>query len=119
MSLSFLHPLGLTDTEIKLYEFLLKLGETPAHELIAESKLKRPTVYKALYSLEKKGLVTKRELLKKIHFRPSPPAELVEKAEEQYQSLDRVRKNLSSVMPELTSLYISSVERPIVEMYEG
>ena len=64
--LSFLENLGLTQTEITLYELLLKLGETPAGEVIRQSGMKRPTVYKALYTLEKKGLVRQKDVKKKI-----------------------------------------------------
>lgn len=119
MTLSFLQNLGLTKNELDLYELLLKLGETPAHTIIEQSKLKRPTVYKTLYSLEKKGLVAKREILKKIHFQPSSPSKLLSLTQNQYQNLDKTRKDLQSIMPTLSSLYVLSVEKPIVRMYEG
>src|SRR3989338_86381 len=119
MSLPFLETIGLTQKEAEIYELLLKTGEVPAHTIIKESKLKRATVYKVLYSLEKKGLVTKFEKNKIINFRPNPPAKLLEIAEGQYKTLDRARANLQILLPELTSSYIASVEKPIVTVYEG
>ena len=77
MSLPFLDTIGLSTTEANLYELLLKLGEVPVGVLIKESGMKRPTVYQALYSLEKHKLVTKRDIAKKIHFRPEPQTEHV------------------------------------------
>jgi HTH-type transcriptional regulator, sugar sensing transcriptional regulator len=119
MSLAFLQNLDLTKTEIKLYELLLSLGEVPVQNLIKESKLKRPTVYKALYSLEKKRLVTKRDVLKKINFQASPPAKLLELAENKYENLNRTKESLQALLPQLSSSYILSTEKPIVRMFEG
>lgn len=119
MSLSFLQNFGLTENEIELYELLLKLGEVPVQVILRETKLKRPTVYKSLYSLEKKGLITKQDIRKKIHFRPESPTKLLELAEKQYQDLDRARSHLQSALPMLGSEYIQSTEKPVVRIYEG
>jgi len=119
MSLPFLETIGLTQKEADLYELLLRLGEKPANEIIRESKLKRATVYKVLYSLEKKGLISQKDIKKKIHFRPEPPTALFSLAEKQYQSLERAKNDLNSYLPNLTSQYVLSVERPIIRIFEG
>jgi HTH-type transcriptional regulator, sugar sensing transcriptional regulator len=119
MSLTFLQNLDLTKTEISLYELLLKLGEVPVQALIKESSLKRPTVYKGLYSLEKKGLVVKSDILKKIHFQACPPAKLLELAQNKYENLSRTKEDLRALLPQLSSSYILSTEKPIVRMFEG
>jgi sugar-specific transcriptional regulator TrmB len=111
--------LGLSESELELYELLLKTGEVPIAQILNESKLKRPTLYKALYSLEKLGLVTQRDFQKKIHFKPEPPTKLYELVNSHYEKLERTRNDLGSIIPQLTSLYIQSVERPIVQIYEG
>lgn len=114
-----LHSLGLSSTETSLYDLLLKLGEVPAADIIRQSGMKRPTVYKALYSLEKKGLVQQKDLKKKIHFRPASPTLLLEQAESRYQEASQARNMLQSVMPSLLTTYTLSVERPVVRVYEG
>ncbi len=119
MSLQALQSLGLTSTESDLYELLLKLGETPVADIIQRSGLKRPTVYKALYSLEKKGLVKQQDIKKKLHFRPESPTLLLEQAESKYKEAEQARSVLQTVIPELLSSYTLSVERPVVEIYEG
>jgi len=119
MSLQALLSLGLTTTESTLYELLLKLGQVPAADVIYQSQLKRPTVYKALYSLVKKGLVEQKEVKKKIHFLPMTPTVLLEQAESKYQEISQARSILQTVMPTLLSDYSLSVERPIVQVYEG
>lgn len=117
--LTFLQNLGLSETESSLYELLLRLGEVPASDIIRETGLKRPTVYKALYSLEKKGLVSQQDIKKKIHFRPASPTLLMEQAESRYMEASQARNMLQIVMPNLLSSYTLSVERPVVQVYEG
>lgn len=119
LSLPFLQSFGLTENEISLYELLLKLGESPASTIISEAKLKRPTVYKTLYSLEKKGLVEQKKTKTKIHFSPLPPTVLSTLAESQYQELDRARENLQTALPTLLSQYTTAADKPIVRVYEG
>lgn len=119
MSLTFLENLGLTQKEAELYELLLKLGEIPANEVIKQSKFKRATAYKVLYSLEKKGLVEKKDIKKIIHFRPASPTELFNLAESQFLNLERAKNDLRAILPELNSTYVLSVERPIIRTYEG
>jgi len=72
-----------------------------------------------LYSLEKHKLVTKRDIAKKIHFRPEPPTELLALADKQTKELERARGDLRAIMPQLNSEYILSVERPVVTIFEG
>ena len=119
MSLSFLQNFGLTKNEIELYELLINLGEAPIQVILSETKLKRPTVYKSLYSLAKKNLVIKQDKKKKIHFRSESPTKLLEIAEKQYKELDRAKANLNSALPMLGSSYIQSTEKPVVRVYEG
>ncbi len=119
MSLPFAQSLGLSAHEGDLYELLLRLGEVPAADIIREAKLKRSTAYKILYTLEEKGLITKRDIKKKIHFRPVSPTKLLEHLEEQSKSIDNAKKQMHVVVPQLLSLYTLSVEKPVVQMYEG
>jgi sugar-specific transcriptional regulator TrmB len=119
MSLPFLQTIGLTEKEAELYELLLNIGEVPAQNIIKESGLKRATAYKVLYSLEKKGLVEKKDIEKIIHFRPLSPNNLLTLAETQYQSLDRARKDLQTFLPQLSSAFVLAVEKPVVSTFEG
>ena len=119
MSLSFLQTMGLTKNEIELYELLVKIGESPVSVITREISLKRPTIYKSLSTLEKKGLITKRDISKKIHFRPESPEKLLALADEQYKNLDRMRTNLQAILPMLGSEFILSTEKPVVKIYEG
>lgn len=119
MQIPFLDTLGLTKNEADLYELLLQLGEVPANQILSHVKLPRATAYKTLYSLQKKGLVTSQDIHKKIHFRPEPPQNLFNLAEGKYKELGRAQNALQSILPQLTSQYTLSVERPVVRIYEG
>lgn len=119
MPLTFLQTLGLSKNEANLYDLLLKLGEVPVHVIVKESRLKRPTVYKTLYNLAEKDLVSQREVNKILHFAPTPPTSLLGLAETQYSALDRAKKDLQAILPELSSAYTLSVEKPIIRMFEG
>jgi len=119
MSLSYLQKLGITPTEANLYEILLKLGEIPITRLVSESKIKRPTVYKAVETLEKKGLVKTADIKKKIHVRPESPSRLTELADKESESLKEARENLLASLPALSLHYTHSTDRPVVKTYEG
>lgn len=119
MSLTFLNNIGLNNTECDIYELLVKTGEVPVSKLIELSKLKRPTIYKALQTLEKKGLVLKRDIHKKIHISPESPAKLQQLADEKFEQIKQVRENLNSLIPGLALSYTNSTERPIVKIFEG
>lgn len=119
MELPFLEQFGLTKKESKIYSTLLKIGESPAAPIINETGYKRATVYKSLYSLEDKGLVSQSKTGKRTQFKPASPSQLTELAEAQMSSLERARADLQSVLPTLESEFILSVERPIVSTFEG
>lgn len=119
MSLNFLQTLGLAENEAKVYQILLKTGAAPASVVVHESKLKRPNVYKILSTLEQKGLVLTSTAEKVIRFIPESPTKLLELAEAKYQEMEQARADLRATLPQLSSAYITSVEKPVVTTYEG
>lgn len=119
MRYSFLSTFGLTEKEIALYELLLSHGKLSAGDIVKESKLKRPTVYQSLYVLQKKGLVTQFESGKKIHFKVEPPTKLLDLANNQLKNVQESHKELSSLISNLNSQYILSVEKPVIAVFEG
>ncbi len=119
MSLDFLETLGLTQKESRLYEILLSEGELPISSLITKTKYKRATVYKSLYALEAKGIVTRKTVHKKLHFRPESPIVLSQLSTQRLQEIEDARTDLATLMPTLTQQYITSVEKPIVTTVQG
>ncbi len=111
--------IGITDKEAVLYEALVNLGEQDAARLIKETGFKRPTVYKSLYSMAEKGLVTEVEKSGKAYFRPESPQQLLKIAESRYNELDRARSDISNLLPDLVSAFTLSTERPVVTTFQG
>lgn len=119
MGLSFLETIGLTKKESEIYELLLQEGELPVHIIVSKTKLKRGIVYKSLYGLEENGLVTKKDINKKIHFKPLSPALISTLAENQIRRIERAQKELRTLLPDMINQYITSVEKPVVTTYQG
>jgi sugar-specific transcriptional regulator TrmB len=70
--LLFLQQLGLTAIETKTYLCLLTLGQAKASTVAAKTGVIRPTVYRALDDLSKRGLVSK-TLATPAVYRPTDP----------------------------------------------
>lgn len=119
MSTQLLQNLGLSHQEAEIYLLLLKYGESPVQKIVKESKLKRTTVYAILNGLEQNGLVTKKDILKKIHFKPVSPSKLVDIVEQESQKVAQTKSNLNAMLPHMNSLFLTSVEQPVVRMFEG
>lgn len=119
MALPFLETIGLTKKESDIYELLLKEGELPIHTIITKTKLKRGIVYKSLYTLEEKGLATKRDINKKIHFKPESPTALGILADKEIKRIEKAQKDLRTFLPDLVDQYITSVQKPVITEYEG
>lgn len=119
MALPFLQTIGLSKKEADIYEILLATGEIAVGVLIKKSELKRATVYKILSTLEKKGLVIKKDVAKKIHVLPCSPNLLLSIAEKEFDRLERAKMDLQKMLPDLTDQYVLSVERPVVTEFMG
>ncbi|MDD4290583.1 MAG: helix-turn-helix domain-containing protein, partial [Patescibacteria group bacterium] len=78
-----LKELGFTPNEIRIYESLLKIGETPVGGIINDLKIHRQIVYNALDTLEKRSMVTKTMKNRVYHFKITDPEIIVENIQKQ------------------------------------
>lgn len=92
--LSDLKDLGFTPNEIKVYESLLKLGETPVGGIINDLKIHRQIAYNALDALEKRGMISKTMKNKVYHFKITDPEIIVENIQKQ----ELIAKRLSGLI---------------------
>jgi sugar-specific transcriptional regulator TrmB len=115
-----LEQLGLTDRESVVYLASLQSGPTTAAFLAKRTDIKRPTVYLAIESLTKKGLMSSIVQGKKTLYvaeNPKNLERLIKQAEMEVSQRSRLLEAMSS---ELLSLYNSTEEgKPIVRFYEG
>lgn len=119
MLLPFLTSFGLTPQEAEIYELLLQSGEASISEILPRLEIKRPTLYKTLYSLEAKGFVRHGDKNKKIHFQPMSPEEISDQAEIKLREAERAKKTLDTLLPSLIASYTISLKRPVVRVMEG
>ncbi len=116
---SLLQEIGLSAKEAKIYQILLKLGISPAKDIVLEAEMPRATVYEILDQLVNKGLVEKFEQNKKTHFRVKHPFALKNYLESEASKIKRAENKLESVLPDFISLYNLSQNRPGVQFFEG
>lgn len=114
-----LEELGLGDKEAAVYVALLSVDHASVLDVAKKTKIKRPTVYVALDSLEKKGLVSETQIGKKVHYQAEPPERLETYVERQKTALLEQQKRLKDFIPQLKSIQRQSGERPMVKYFEG
>ena len=109
---SVLKQFGFTDTEVKVYLALLKLGETTGSEIAAKIEVHRTNVYDALNKLGKNGLVAHVKKKNKTVYSPHDPQHL-------YEILENRKENLDFVFPLLTKFYKSKKTQREIKILNG
>jgi sugar-specific transcriptional regulator TrmB len=110
---------GLKEKEAIIYNTLLSSGLLPVNEIIKKTHLKRGIVYKSLYDLIDKGLVTEDTSKKKLFFRAEHPLKLSELVEDKYNEVVKNQNTLSVILPQLVSSFKSAGNKPGIKIYEG
>jgi len=107
-----LREFGLSKNEIKIYLFLLKIGETTTGLIISETGIANSRVYESLNALIEKGIVTYNVQKDGKHFQAVSPKKLLEIEEE--------RKNkLKEIIPNLEGLQNKADSETKTAVYEG
>ena len=107
-----LEQIGMSKEEALIYKALLKMGPSSISEIIRQTKLHRPTVYKAIPSLTDLGLLSMMPKGKyKLYVAKSP-----EKLEKLFEDLE---DDFNSEIFELHEVYKMRNKRPIVTYNEG
>jgi len=101
--------LGLTSSEAKVYEILVKFGKLGAGEISRESGVSYSKIYNVLDSLIGKGLV-KVVPEKSKKFVPSSPEALIELINKKQQKLEKAKEKAR----ELKSFYEVKEKNPVV-----
>lgn len=113
--------IGLAPKEAKVYVVLLELGTASVQAIAQRAGVVRPTAYVVLDHLARKGLISKATGpdAKKMLFMVEEPERLERYVVEQQQEVERRRKDLERLVPELRSAYARGEERPRVRLFEG
>lgn len=104
--------LGLAQNEAKIYETLLREGESPVGHISVESKVHRRNVYDSLNRLIEKGLVFEIIQHRENLYQAVEPHKLSDVLEEKQRSLNKI-------MPELEKLYHGKPHEEEVYIYRG
>ncbi len=114
-----LQDLGLGEKEAKVYLAALEIGRATADQLAKQAKVLRPTTYVQLENLMKMGLMSTYEEGKKTYFAPESPEALRRVVDGQKERLRTQEGELARLLPDLTRLFESAGERPVVRFFAG
>lgn len=109
---SIFEELGLSKNEGKIYETLLREGESSVGKIAEKSKVHRRNVYDSMDRLVEKGLVFEILESRENVYQAVDPAKLMELVKEK-------ETKLAKVLPELLDLFNSSPGEEAVYMYRG
>jgi len=116
----YLMDAGLSDKEAKIYLALLQVEKDSVVDLAKKTKIKRPTVYTILDSLNKKGLVSQIEQDKKVRYVAESPERLHSFLERKEMNLKELKAQFDKeIIPQIKSLQRETGEKPIVKYFSG
>lgn len=120
---SLLKDLNFSDKETAVYLALLELGTAKPGELAKKTDLNRTTVYDLLESLMGKGLISKYKKGANMFFNALEPDRLLNyldrEKEEKEKIIERQKKKVKELLPELVSLENIYTSKPRVQFFEG
>ena len=109
----------LTKGESRVYETLIKLGESSIGNIIKVSGTSSSKIYDVLKRLSEKGLVSSINKNGKQYFSPSNPGRLNEILKEEKKKLEEFDLTLKKVIVNLNSRKNTSKPSSILSSYEG
>ncbi len=110
---------GLTAPEVSVYLALLELGPQPASVVAKKAELKRGHTYNVLTLLKNRGVVQEYEEDGVMHFSACAPATLITLMERREEELERNKKSLLQVVPELERIRNPLAVQPRVRFFQG
>lgn len=110
---------GFSEPEMTVYVTLLKFGAQPASIVAKQSGLKRGHTYNILSTLKDRGVVQEFEKGNVMHFSACAPSTLISLLERREEELDRKKKSLLQVIPELERIRNPYAQQPKVRFFHG
>jgi predicted transcriptional regulator len=109
---SFLKDLGLLDSEIRIYLYLLENGLSKPPQIEKGTKIARTNAYAILQRLKEKGLINEHKTGKRKAYIATDPIALE-------QSFERKRQAIHNMLPDLRALYAAEKNKPKIQYFEG
>lgn len=109
---NLLEQAGLNEKEAAIYLSALELGQTTILEISKHSKIKRPTVYEIIPTLEQRGLIKASRVGKKNCFVAEDPKTVIKMFQEK-------EARYKEALPELSAIFNAQEDKPKVFFYHG
>ena len=119
MDIKVLQDIGLTESEIKVYLALLKLGQTTAGKIVDEAKVTRSKIYDLLERLKDKGLVGYIIKESTKYFSATNPNNLLRYLEEKEKKIKGEKNLIKEILPKLLNQQRLSQKDKIAEVFMG
>jgi sugar-specific transcriptional regulator TrmB len=107
-----LRDIGLSPNESRVYEALLKTGESSVQDISLKSKVHRRNVYDSLNKLMEKGLASEVFVKGEKNFKATNPRRFVELLKEKEEKVNKI-------LPEMQSKYEAVEEKEEAYLYKG
>lgn len=117
--LSILSKVGLSPGESKVYEALLRKGQSSLNSIHEIVGMERRTIYDIIAKLIEKGVVTFVKENKRKMYSPVHPKRLLDLIEEKKSHLDSVQEELRKQISTLQELYGANREGTSAETFRG
>lgn len=111
--------IGLSEKEAKVYLASLRLGKSPVQEIASQANVNRGTAYNIIESLTSKGLMSSYQEGKKQYFFAESPEKLELLFKQQQEEIEKNRKALQELLPELKKMDNKDKSKPVVRYFEG
>ncbi|MFH0906239.1 MAG: helix-turn-helix domain-containing protein [archaeon] len=114
-----LEDIGLSKSEIKVLQVLLKNGRLTISCIIKDSKVSTGKIYFILNKLASKGLIAESRNNGKRHFSATDPEKILDILLENKKKILEEEIYLKKILPELKSNYKKELETSFADVYEG
>jgi sugar-specific transcriptional regulator TrmB len=119
MNTETLVSLGLSRREAEVYYALLQVDDSLASDISEKTKESRTNTYDTLNSLIKKGLVAYVIKENRKYFMATDPKKLLEWMDTRKEEIDKERKLVENLIPDLKKLRLPQKKKVVVEVFEG
>ena len=119
MEMKILEEIGLTNSEIRVYIALLKLGTASKGPLVKESGITSSKIYEVTDKLIEKGLVSYFLKNNVKYFRAAQPSRIRDYIREKKQRLTQQEKEADKIIPLLNQNFPIINEENKAEVFEG
>jgi len=114
-----LEKFGLTQTEEKVYLALLKLGNSPAADVIKKTQLHRTTVYDVLERLISKGIVSYVVQNKIKSYSAVNPSKFLDIASDERKQAEEKQKLAKQVIEEINLIKQEAKAKSLAQVFVG